>query len=115
MFSSIVKQATRTADVIQVTKVILILLNLIAAVVGVVVAFLTRPTSPEFVVEGGYSSVQASGWGGWWVLGGVSVVQAIFGTLVIYVLLGWFECMLRTNTELVRQAELSNAVDSGVQ
>lgn len=104
--NTVSKKAAVQADVIQVVKIVLIIANLITAAALVVAGFLTRPGDAATVTgEAGYSYVESSGWGGWWVLVGAGATQAVVGSLLILVVLGWFEHMLRTQAETVRLAD----------
>jgi hypothetical protein len=108
--NKVVKAATRQADLINVVKVVLLIINALIAAGLILVAFGLRPSEPEPVTQEGVPEGEFGpefvpvdqGTELWWLFLAQGVIVAVVGTLVILVIMGWFEHMLRTNTETTR-------------
>lgn len=86
--SKIVAQANRTAGLIGVVKIALIVLILVSNLIGaVVLAVAVSQSSGDDVATLSFAAV---------------VVGSLVAALAVYALFGWFEAMLRTNAAQVR-------------
>jgi hypothetical protein len=96
----IANKAASTASLIGVLKWILLVLNALGSVVYIYVGI--QASKPETTLtEEGFTESDANPFGMLFVAGGVG--SLVVGTVVILVLFGWFQHMLATNAELVRQ------------
>lgn len=98
----VVRQALRTANLISAVKVTLVVLNIAFSLALMVGGVLSKPSGITPVIrEDGYaySSGPSDGTALWFALVLAGAALAIVGTLLILAILGWFEDMLRTNTE----------------
>lgn len=99
--SRIASKAAATASLIGVLKWILIILNVIGSVIYIAVG--VNASKPETTFsEEGFAESDSNPFGMLFVAAGVG--SLVVGTIVILVLFGWFQHMLATNAELVRQA-----------
>jgi hypothetical protein len=100
--SSVARGATRTAEIIHAVKITLLVVNGLAGLALIIVGFASASSTGTDEYGLPTSSVNPISVG----LGLYGVGLLVIGTLVILVMLGWFEDMLRTNAELVRLAWL---------
>lgn len=99
--NKIASKATSTASLIGVLKWILLVLNAIGSVIYIVVG--VNASKPETTLtEEGFTESDGNAFGMLFVAAGVG--SLVVGSIVILVLFGWFQHMLATNAELVRQA-----------
>jgi hypothetical protein len=96
--NSVVRAATRTAEIIHAVKITLIVLNMAGSLFLILAGILWKPGVDEMGRTRPGSSPL------WFVPLAQGAAGLIFGSLVILVVFGWFEHMLRTNAELVRLA-----------
>jgi hypothetical protein len=97
----IANKAASTASLIGVLKWILLVLNAIGSVVYIAVGVQASKPKTTFTEEG-FAESDSNPFGMLFVAGGV--MSLVVGTVLVLVLFGWFQHMLATNAELVRQA-----------
>lgn len=93
--SQVVRNAQRVATTINVVKIVLMVVNVIAGAVVMVIGRVgteQASNSNGFIESGRAVDISL-------IVGGL--VSAVVGTLLIYVLLGWFEHVLRTLAAVV--------------
>jgi len=97
----VASKAARTAGLIGVLKIVLLVLNALGSVIYIAIgANASRPTT-TFGADGAATTTSdGNPFGVLFVAAGVG--SLIVGTIVILVLFGWFQHMLATNAELVR-------------
>lgn len=94
---NIAEKAARTAHTIAAVKVVLIGLNLVTAAVGVIAGasiWTTRTVSEFGVMQTGTNPVAVA-------IVVLSLITGIIGSLLVHVVLGWFEGMLATNAAIL--------------
>jgi hypothetical protein len=94
--SQVVRNAQRVAATISVVKTILIILNVVTGLVTVIIGVIGTEQS-AVNINGFVESTRAVDTT--LIAGGL--LTAVVGTLLIYVLLGWFEHVLRTLAAIV--------------
>jgi hypothetical protein len=94
-------KAARTAGLIGVLKIVLLVLNAIGSIVYIAIGANASSSSTTFDANGAATTSDGNPFGMLFVVAGVG--SLIVGTIVILVLFGWFQHMLATNAELVRQ------------
>lgn len=102
--STIASKAASTARLIGVLKWILLVVNALGSIMWIAVGVNASKPTTTFTEEGLVESDTnpfGALFGGLFVAGGV--VSLVVGTIVVLVLFGWFQHMLATNAELVRQ------------
>lgn len=100
--SKIATRAASTASLIGVLKWILLVVNAIGSVIYIAVGINASKPDTSTVVEGEFATNDSGNpFGMVFVAAGVG--SLVVGTIVILVLFGWFQHMLATNAELVRQ------------
>lgn len=99
----IARAAFRTAELIHTVKVLLLVLNALAAVLFVILGAVARPgTATEMNYGTGLYESSATGSSLWFVFVVQGIGLAIVGTLTILVVGGLAEHMLKTNAEQTR-------------
>lgn len=98
--NKIASKAATTARLIGVLKYILLVVNALGSLVYIYAGVQASKPEQTFTEEGMVES-DGSPFGMLFVAGGV--VTLVVGSIVVLVLFGWFQHMLATNAELVRQ------------
>lgn len=98
----IANKAASTASLIGVLKIILLVVNALGSFVWIAVGVNASKPDTTFTQEG---LVESNPFGALFgtLFVAVGVGSLVVGTIVILVLFGWFQHMLATNAELVRQ------------
>jgi hypothetical protein len=100
-------KAARTAGLIGVLKIVLLVLNAIGSIVYIAIGSNASRSTTTFDANGAATTSDGSPFGMLFVAAGVG--SLVVGTIVILVLFGWFQHMLATNAELVRQGSASRS------
>jgi small-conductance mechanosensitive channel len=105
--SQVVRNAQRVATTINVVKIVLMVVNVVA---GAVVMVIGRVGTEQASVNSNGFIETGRAVNGSLIVGGL--LTAVVGTLLIYVLLGWFEHVLRTLAAVVENTTVRPAVQS---
>lgn len=102
----VVNAANRTASVIGAVKITLLALNILAGLLLIATGINARPSQTAAAVFEGelLAPPTETGTSLWWLFVLAGVVTLVVNSLLIFAILGWFEHMLRTQTETLRIA-----------